>query len=138
MGVQNMELFTAASSQLQYGKDLLVTPYPPLSWLYKGVVPALTRGYGETVFQTLFINFFSALLRTLIVAVFWENAETKSARIIAVLASILVLLQLFIGRGPLLLDLCILLTFLLICRMMLRLQNTKIAPGKVPAWTAGR
>lgn len=137
MGVQNMELFTAASSQLQYGKDLLVTPYPPLSWLYKGVVPALTRGYGETVFQTLFINFFSALLRTLIVAVFWENAETKSARIIAVLASILVLLQLFIGRGPLLLDLCILLTFLLICRMMLRLQNTKIAPGKVPAWTAG-
>ena len=52
MGVQNMELLTAASGQLHYGKDLLVTPYPPLSWLYKGVVPVLTAGYGEALFQT--------------------------------------------------------------------------------------
>lgn len=82
MGVQNMELLTAASGQLQYGRDLLATPYPPLSWLYKGVVPVLTKGYSEAVFQVFVINIFSALLRTLIIAMFWEKAQTKIEKIL--------------------------------------------------------
>jgi len=136
MGVQNMELLTASSSQLHYGKDLLVTPYPPLSWLCKGVVPVFTKGYGEAVFQSLAINIFSALLRVIVLAIFWKDARDKSARIIAAVVSVFVFLHFPVSRGTALLDLCILTALLLICKLLIYLQDGKTVSGRKNAWTA--
>lgn len=57
-----MELFAASSEQIYYGKELLATPYPPLSWLYKGVFPAITKNYEAAIFQSIAINILSACL----------------------------------------------------------------------------
>lgn len=123
MGVQNMELLTAASDHLHYGEDLLVTPYPPLSWLYKGVVPALTNGYGEAVFQSFVINILSALLRVAVIESFWKRAKDKSARAVAIFASVLVFLRFSVQLGTSLLDLFVLATSLLICRLLNLLRS---------------
>ena len=136
MGVQNMELLTAASGQLHYGKDLLVTPYPPLSWLYKGVVPVLTAGYGEALFQTITMNVFSAFLRVVIIALFWKDAKSTPEKVLAAVASVLVFLRFSVTRGTTLLDLCILTASLLVCKLLFALQNGKTVPGRGPAWTA--
>jgi len=135
-GVQNVELLTAESSQLHYGKDLLVTPYPSLSWLYKGVVPVLTKGYGEAVFQSLAINIFQALLRVIILSLFWKNARDKSSTVIAAAASVLILLRFSVSSGSALLDLCILTASLLICELLISLQNEKTAPDRSRVQTA--
>lgn len=135
-GVQNMELLTTVSDQLHYGRDLLVTPYPPLSWLYKGVFPVLTKGYSEAVFQSIAINIFSASLRVIVLAIFWKDARDKSAKIIAAVVSALVFLHFSASRGPGTLDLCVLTASLLICKVLISLQNEKNTSDGKTAWTA--
>lgn len=131
-GVQNMELLTAVSEHLHYGKDLLVTPYPPLSWLFKGVVPVLTGGFKKTLFQIFIINSFSAFLRVTVIALFWRNAKTPASKTLAMLASVLVFLRFFPSRGPVLLDLCILSASMLACKLMLVLQDEKTGSDRLP------
>lgn len=125
MGVQNMELLSAASERLRYGKDLVFTPYPPLGWLYKGVVPALTNGHGEALFQSFTINILSALLRVAVIALFWSNAKDKTSKGIAILVSVFVFLRMSVQRGTFLIDLFILTAELLICSILTALQNGK-------------
>lgn len=125
MGVQNMELLTAASDSLHYGKDLLATPYPPLSWLYKGVVPTLTRGYTETVLQSLLINFFSAFLRVTVIWIFLKDTKSKSSKTIAIAVSVFVFLYFPVSRETSQIDLCILVASLMICNLQFSLHDSK-------------
>lgn len=109
MGVQNMEMYTAISNQLHYGKDLLVTPYGPLGWMFKGIHISLTKGYLHTVFQTFLLNGLNALLRVSIIALFWNAATSKGDKVIASAASLCIFLAFPVSRSETLLNLCILL-----------------------------
>lgn len=123
-GVQQMETLVASMDSLYYGKDLLATPYPPLSWLYKGVLPALTSSYTNALLQICIINFLSVFLRVCIIAYFWKDVQSPSAKVIAALASVFIFLAHGGSWGTTRLDLCILLSSILICKLYLRLSGT--------------
>jgi len=129
-------LLTAISDQLYYGRDLLATSYPPLSWLFKGVFPVLTKGYSDAVFQSIAINIFSASLRVIVLGIFWKDARDKSAKIIVTVVSTLVFLHFSASREPGTLDLCVLTASLLICKVLISLQNEKNTLDGKTAWTA--
>lgn len=116
-GVQNMELFVSYDDSLHYGQDLVGTPYLPLSWLFKGIVPALLENHGIAVLQSICINVFSAGLRVLVIALFWEKARSIYAKVIAGLATVLVFVGFPVAYGISQVDLCILAISLLICKL---------------------
>ena len=123
-GVQNMETFTALSSTINYGKDLVVSPYGPLDWLYKGVyIPFMGR--SEAIFKAVTINVLYALVRVMLIAQFWEKAKSKEQRLIALIASLSLFIFAFPQREHCLLDLCVLLAavFALRIHMNLAVEN---------------
>lgn len=135
VGVQNMEQYVAYDNTLHYGKDLVGTPYPPLAWLYKGVSPALTKSYGLAVYRMIAINVFSASLKVIVIALFWKEAKSVYAKLIASLATFLVFTEFSVGNGFYQNDICILAVSLLICRLhvVLRDNDRVKKEGAAPA-----
>lgn len=125
-GVQDMETFTALSSTICYGKDLVVSPYGPLDWLYKGVCIPL-MDWPEAIFKAVMLNTLYALVRVMLIAQFWEKAKSKEQRLIALIASLGLFVFAAPQRGPRLLDLCALLAAVLTLRIHTDLAVEKIS-----------
>lgn len=123
MGVQNMELVVAFDDSLDFGKDLVNAIYAPLSWLYKGVIPALSTSYGQAIFQMLAINLFSAALRVLIIVLFWQRTNSLYSKIVAGIATVVVFVAFPVSWGSAQLDLCILAVSILIAHIHILLQE---------------